>query len=103
MNSPAATPSASDRYQRLDAWLEVCPNGTILLKTAKVELGQGILIALRQIVAEELNLPLGRVEVLSGDTKESPLEAGTVGSMSIETSGIVFRRMAILHLSFRPI
>src|SRR5437667_12462401 len=72
MNSPAATPSASDRYQRLNAWLEVCPNGTILLKTAKVELGQGILIALRQIVAEELNLPLGRVEVLSGATKESP-------------------------------
>ena len=94
MNSPAATPSASDSCQRLDAWLAVCSNGTILLKTAKVELGQGILIALRQIVAEELNLPLDRIEVLSGDTQESPLEAGTVGSMSIETSGIAFRRMA---------
>ena len=94
MSSRGTTPSASDRYQRLDAWLEVCPNGTILLKTAKVELGQGILLALRQIVAEELNLSLYRVEVRSGDTQESPLEAGTVGSMSIETSGIAFRRMA---------
>jgi CO/xanthine dehydrogenase Mo-binding subunit len=94
MNPREAPSFTFDRYKRLNAWLEVCPNGTILLKTAKVELGQGILIALRQIVAEELHLSVDHIGVLSGDTQSSPLEAGTVGSLSIETSGMKFRRLA---------
>jgi nicotinate dehydrogenase subunit B len=80
--------------QRLGSWFDVSLDGTIILKTGKVELGQGILLALRQIVAEELDLPLPAVRVLSGDTGLSPFELGTVGSMSIETSGAQFRRKA---------
>jgi nicotinate dehydrogenase subunit B len=61
--------------------------GIVLLKTGKVELGQGILLALRQIAAEELDLAIDAVVTVSGDTSASPFEGGTVGSMSVETSG----------------
>jgi nicotinate dehydrogenase subunit B len=42
--------------------------GTVMLKTGKVELGQGILLALRQIAAEELDLTVDAVATVSGDT-----------------------------------
>jgi len=61
--------------------------GIVILKTGKVELGQGILLALRQIAAEELDLTVDAVVTVSGDTSASPFEGGTVGSMSVETSG----------------
>jgi nicotinate dehydrogenase subunit B len=61
--------------------------GLVVLKTGKVEFGQGILLALRQIAAEELDLSVDAIVTVSGDTSASPFEGGTVGSMSIETSG----------------
>jgi len=61
--------------------------GIVTLKTGKVELGQGILLALRQIAAEELDLTVDAVVTVSGDSSVSPFEGGTVGSMSVETSG----------------
>ena len=44
----------------LDAWLRINADGTATVFTGKVELGQGILTALAQIAAEELDLPLAR-------------------------------------------
>ncbi len=61
--------------------------GLVVLKTGKIEFGQGILLALRQIAAEELDLSVEAIVIVSGDTSASPFEGGTVGSMSIETSG----------------
>ena len=43
---------------QLDSWLEVAKNGTVTIFTGKVELGTGTLTATRQIVAEELDVPL---------------------------------------------
>src|SRR6201993_4344465 len=61
--------------------------GLVVLKTGKVDFGQGILLALRQITAEELDLSVDAIVTVSGDTSASPFEGGTVGSMSVETSG----------------
>jgi len=61
--------------------------GLVVLKTGKIEFGQGILLALRQIAAEELDLSVEAIVIVSGDTSASPFEGGTVGSMSVETSG----------------
>jgi nicotinate dehydrogenase subunit B len=55
--------------------------GIVVLKTGKVELGQGILLALRQIAAEELDLTVDAVVTVSGDTSTCPFEGATVGSM----------------------
>jgi nicotinate dehydrogenase subunit B len=76
---------------RLCAWFSFRDGPGIVLRTGKVEIGQGILLALRQIAAEELDLPLGLVDVVSGDTARSPDEHGTFASLSIMTSGPAIR------------
>jgi CO/xanthine dehydrogenase Mo-binding subunit len=54
-------------------------------------LGQGIVTAIAQIAAEELRLPISQVVVVSGDTRFSPNESYTSGSMSIELGGTSLR------------
>ena len=51
-------PAASSNNRTLDAWIRINADGTATVFTGKVELGQGILTALAQIAAEELDLPL---------------------------------------------
>ena len=75
----------------LDAWLRINPDGSATVFTGKVELGQGIVTALAQIAAEELDLPLGRIKMISGDTGQTPNEGQTAGSQSIEASGTALR------------
>src|SRR3974390_217816 len=71
----------------LDAWIRINADGTAIIFPGKVELGQGITTALTQIAAEELDLPLARVRVLTTDTSRSPNEGVTAGSQSIEYGG----------------
>jgi CO/xanthine dehydrogenase Mo-binding subunit len=78
----------------LDAWIRINADGTATVFTGKVELGQGIVTALAQIAAEELDLPLSRVTMVSGDTGHAPNEGFTSGSQSIEYSGTALRLAA---------
>ena len=64
--------AACDNNRMLDAWLRINADGTVTVFTGKVELGQGILTALAQIAAEELDVPLARVTMISGDTGRTP-------------------------------
>ena len=57
---------------RLDRWIHFQPDRTVRIATGKVEMGQGVVTAIGQIAAEELDLPLDRVVVLSGDTDQRP-------------------------------
>ena len=75
----------------LDAWLYIDPDGKVTIFTGKVELGQGILTALAQIAAEELDLLLSEISVVSGDTERTPDEGHTTGSQSIQNSGMALR------------
>ena len=70
------------------------PDGSATVFTGKVELGQGIVTALAQIAAEELDLPLGRVNMVTADTGRTPNEGVTSGSQSIENSGTALRLAA---------
>jgi nicotinate dehydrogenase subunit B len=58
-----------------------------VVRTGKVELGQGVLTALAQLAADALGLPLARVRLVSGDTAGGPDEGWTAGSTSLEQSG----------------
>lgn len=87
----ARLPGSLNNNRVLDAWLRINPDGSATVQTGKVELGQGILTALWQIAAEELDLPLSRVTILSVDTSRSPNEGFTFGSQSIENSGTALR------------
>jgi nicotinate dehydrogenase subunit B len=87
-------PGSLDNNRMLDAWIRINPDGSATVFTGKVELGQGILTALAQIAAEELELPLARIAMISGDTGRTPNEGVTSGSQSIENSGTALRLAA---------
>ncbi len=87
-------PAGFKATPRLDSWIRINADGTITLFTGKVELGQGLKTALSQIASEELDVPVSRFSVITGDTDVTPNEGGTVGSQSIEQSGAVMRRAA---------
>ena len=87
-------PGSLNGNRMLDAWIRINPDGSATVFTGKVELGQGIITALAQIAAEELDLPLARVSMISGDTGRTPNEGQTAGSQSIENSGTALRLAA---------
>src|SRR5215469_6305318 len=90
----ANLPGSLNNNRMLDAWLRINQDGSATVFTGKVELGQGIVTALAQIAAEELDLPLGRIKMISGDTGQTPNEGQTAGSQSIEQSGTALRMAA---------
>jgi CO/xanthine dehydrogenase Mo-binding subunit len=75
----------------LSQWLRVRREGWVEVTSGKVELGQGILTALRQIVADELDVSLDRVRLLAASTARSPDEGVTSGSLSVQESGTALR------------
>ncbi|HXW27390.1 MAG TPA: molybdopterin cofactor-binding domain-containing protein [Xanthobacteraceae bacterium] len=87
----ASLPGSLAKNRMLDGWLRINADGSATVFAGKVELGQGILTALQQIAAEELDLPLARVEMISGDTARTPDEEYTSGSQSIEYGGTAIR------------
>jgi nicotinate dehydrogenase subunit B len=88
---PVTLPESLATNRNLDAWLRINPDGTFTVFTGKVELGQGILTALRQIAADELGVTLARIKMISADTAQTPDEGFTSGSQSIEHSGAAIR------------
>jgi CO/xanthine dehydrogenase Mo-binding subunit len=80
-------PLSIQNNRRMEKWLRFDANHTMRLAVGKVELGQGNVTALAQIAAEELDIDLARIAVLSGDTEDAPDEGQTTSSQSIEVSG----------------
>ena len=80
-------PLSIQNNRRMEKWLRFDADRTVRLAVGKVELGQGNVTALAQIAADELDVDLGRISVLSGDTQDAPDEGQTTGSQSIEVSG----------------
>jgi CO/xanthine dehydrogenase Mo-binding subunit len=68
--------------------------GLIHVRTGKVELGQGVLTALAQIVADGLRVRIERVRMIAASTDGSPDEGYTAGSLSIQHSGAALRAVA---------
>ncbi|WP_366656088.1 molybdopterin cofactor-binding domain-containing protein [Fodinicurvata sp. EGI_FJ10296] len=67
----------------LDSWIQINADGTVRMLIGKVELGQGIVTAFAQIVADELDVDIGRLDIVSGDTFLSPDQGTTAGSNSM--------------------
>ena len=80
-------PASLVENPRLDRWIRFQPDRTVRIATGKVEMGQGIVTAIGQIAADELDVPFGRVSVMSGDTTEGPDEIYTTSSLSVDVSG----------------
>jgi CO/xanthine dehydrogenase Mo-binding subunit len=76
---------------RLAQWLRLSPEGFVAVSPGKVEIGQGILTALAQIAADELDVDLSRVRLVPATTAGSPNEGVTSGSLSVQDCGLAVR------------
>jgi nicotinate dehydrogenase subunit B len=86
-------PGSLQTNRRLSQWLSIHANGTVSVRSGKVELGQGIATALAQIVALELDVSLARIYMLPANTVDSPNEGMTSGSLSVQDSGSALRQV----------
>ena len=89
--APRKLPGSLETNRALDLWFSINSDGTVTVRPGKVEIGQGILTALTQIVAEELDVGVQRVRLVGAATTLSPNEGITSGSRSIQESGIALR------------
>ncbi|MEA2781416.1 MAG: nicotinate dehydrogenase subunit, partial [Rhodospirillaceae bacterium] len=78
----------------VDAFLSIARDGRATIFSGKVELGTGVATALTQIAAEELDLPVARVDLVQGDTALTPDQGVTYGSLSIQVGGVQLRQAA---------
>jgi nicotinate dehydrogenase subunit B len=91
---PVAQPQSLVANPVLARWLSVRPNGGFDVRVGKVELGQGLLTALGQLAADELDVELDAVRMLPANTSSGPDEGVTSGSTSISESGPALRLVA---------
>src|SRR3981189_3703411 len=97
MTTPAPSPSAPSLPVSLAAnpvlssWVSFSPEGHVMVSPGKVEIGQGIVTALAQIAADELDIEIGRVQMVRASTASSPNEGVTSGSLSVQQSGHAVR------------
>src|ERR1700720_3018970 len=75
----------------LSSWVRFSPGGHVMVSPGKVEIGQGIVTALAQIAADELDVDIGRVQMVRPSTTASPNEGVTSGSLSVQQSGRAIR------------
>lgn len=83
---PFATRPSHIDAGALDAWLAIGADGHVTAYTGKCDLGQGILTAQVQLVAEELDVPLAHVTMIECDTDRTPDQGTTSGSQSTPTN-----------------
>ncbi len=74
-----------------NAYLRIGADGRVTCLVGKVELGQGAMTSLAQLLAEELDVALEAVDMVMGDTDLCPWDMGTFGSLSIRQFGPVLR------------
>ncbi|TFH33738.1 MAG: twin-arginine translocation signal domain-containing protein, partial [Bacteroidia bacterium] len=71
----------------LNAYLLIEESGKVKCFTGKIEMGQGVITSLAQMLADELDVKLESVEMVMGDTDLCPWDMGTFGSMSTRFFG----------------
>jgi nicotinate dehydrogenase subunit B len=91
-----AVAAASDAPELVDlaTWLRVGADGVVTAYTGKVEIGMGVITGLTQIVADELDVPMSHVRMITGDTALTPNQGGVGGSTSTELGASPLRNAA---------
>ena len=92
--SGGARQRRGDLPKEIDAWLHIGENGEVTVYTGKVEMGQNIRTSLSQAVAEELHVPMEKIEMVMGDTQLTPFDMGTFGSRTTPTMNLQLRKVA---------
>ncbi len=90
----AGAPVKSMNKGDVDAWLAVQKDGTITVYSGKVDLGTGTRTALAQMVAEELDVPFSKIDMVMGDTATTIDQGQTAGSLTVPVGGGQLRQAA---------
>src|SRR5215831_6298359 len=90
MNAPL--PGILADNPMLDRWVSFPAPGKVIVSTGRVEIGQGVLTAMAQIAADELDVAIARITIRSGDTELTPNEGYTAGSQSMQSGGVAMRQ-----------
>ncbi|HET7212228.1 MAG TPA: molybdopterin cofactor-binding domain-containing protein [Terriglobia bacterium] len=77
-----------------NAFLRIGEDGKVTGYTGKIEMGQGVITSLAQMLADELDVPYDSVRMVMGDTALCPWDRGTFGSMTTRAFGPPFRAAA---------
>jgi CO/xanthine dehydrogenase Mo-binding subunit len=78
---------------KLSSWIRFTDDRRVAISPGKVEIGQGIVTALAQIAADELDVDISRIAMIRASTAASPNEGVTSGSLSIQQSGRALRHV----------
>jgi nicotinate dehydrogenase subunit B len=78
----------------VDGFLAIHRDGSVTLYSGKVDLGQGLRIAIPQMAAEELGVDVGRITLVEGDTALTPDQGATAGSSGVMRGGVQIREAA---------
>jgi len=70
-----------------NAYLRIGADGRVTCFTGKIEMGQGVITSLAQMLADEVDVSLESVDMVMGDTALCPWDMGTFGSMSTRFFG----------------
>jgi xanthine dehydrogenase YagR molybdenum-binding subunit len=76
------------------AWIRVGSDGRATVVTAMQDIGTGTRTAMAQIAAEELGVPIDRVEVALGDSARGPYASISAGSSTVPSMGPAVRQAA---------
>ena len=90
----AGTGARTLDLKEVDAFLAINADGTVTVFSGKVDLGQGLRIAIPQIAAEELGIAVDKVHFVEGDTALTPDQGRTSGSTGIMRGGMQIRQAA---------
>lgn len=93
MSASGNLPVSLAANPRLALWVKFAPAGQVAISPGKVEIGQGIITALAQIAADELDVDIARIQMVRASTAGSPNEGVTSGSLSIPQSGRTIRQV----------
>lgn len=77
-----------------NAYLRIGEDGRVTCFSGKIEMGQGIITSLAQMLAEELDVTLTSVDMVMGDTSLCPFDFATVGSRTTKFFGPPLRKAA---------
>ena len=70
--------------EELDSWVAILPDGRVNAYFGKVDLGQGLEVAIGQIVAEELDVAFEKVRVFMGDSNVTLNQGGASSALGIQ-------------------
>ena len=76
------------------AWVRLGSDGRATVITAMQDIGTGTATAMAQIAAEELSLPLDRVDFVLGDSARGPYSVTSAGSSTVPSMGPAVRSAA---------